>query len=915
MMCSDVQRGWVLCVLGFVLGTCLTSGAARAAQLIEQTAEWNFPSPSGKAVAASPDGTTVYVAAQMGSAPDRLIVYMRDEVAGRLDELQTLENGSGGITAMSDPEFVAVSPDGETVAAASTAMSSVIVFDRDPATGILTFVEELVDGVGGIDGISGVVEIAFSPDSNFLYVPGPAEGTIAVFARDAATSALTPVEVETGGAASPVSARSLSISPDGLHLYTTRAWFTRDLVTGALTLLDWLPGSLSVPVRVSPDGAFVYHILGRYLLRYVRDPATGLLSDPTSTEWSFHSTTHTVWAGWIHPSGEHLYVSYERPGIPDPWNTKRYLALVPIDPATGYTTGFAETIDLAPFEPSPGYIALSTDGGALFQAGISVLNVTESALAADGSASPRAAGFSGPIPSSYRAKMAWSADERFVYTTSSGTIGWVTVWERDLVTGDLTYVDGEMAADGQFQGTKNPRDLALSPDGAHLYVAALGDDSVGWANRDQTSGHIDFVAKVQDGVDGVDGLAGATSVAVSPDGLHVYATGSVDNAVAAFERDPATGALTFIEAKRDGEDGVVGLLGAEAVRISADGQHVYVAGRAASAVAVFSRDVGTGGLSFVESNADGDGGIAGLDEPTHIELSPDGGSVYVYSGGRAVSPPPPEPPALVEFSRDPSTGSLAFRAAHIDELGGVYGVRSTLALSGDGRHLYSGSAVFRRDPSTGSLSFIEEVDRVLGTSSPDGRHVYEFEGRLAKWEHGFSGCAPAPLVGCGQAGKTNLVLRDPGLAAKRKLTWTFVNGTPTTLGQFDPTPDRHYGFCLYDESDVAPELVFAALLPAHGDCRRNYAGLEKPCWSTTSKIKYADPFRTPDGITSALLQPSVLPKTRIKLKGKGAALPLHDLPLGLPLRAQLQTVDGSCWEATYGIAKKNDETTFKAKTP
>ena len=52
-----------------------------------------------------------------------------------------------------------------------------------------------------------------------------------------------------------------------------------------------------------------------------------------------------------------------------------------------------------------------------------------------------------------------------------------------------------------------------------------------------------------DGVGGVDGLSGAQSVAVSPDGGHVYVAGSYGTTrLAVFARDVATGALTFVEA-------------------------------------------------------------------------------------------------------------------------------------------------------------------------------------------------------------------------------------------------------------------------------------------------------------------------------------------------------------------------------
>ncbi len=53
-----------------------------------------------------------------------------------------------------------------------------------------------------------------------------------------------------------------------------------------------------------------------------------------------------------------------------------------------------------------------------------------------------------------------------------------------------------------------------------------------------------------------DGLAGALSVAVSPDNKSVYAAGFDDDAVSILSRDPATGALT-----RGGCVADVGLVG------------------------------------------------------------------------------------------------------------------------------------------------------------------------------------------------------------------------------------------------------------------------------------------------------------------------------------------------------------------
>ncbi|MCH7801722.1 MAG: beta-propeller fold lactonase family protein, partial [Chloroflexi bacterium] len=94
---------------------------------------------------------------------------------------------------------------------------------------------------------------------------------------------------------------------------------------------------------------------------------------------------------------------------------------------------------------------------------------------------------------------------------------------------------------------------------------------------------------------------------VSPDGNHVYATGSAEDEIAAFSRDSGTGALTFVAIVKQGEGGVDGLLGPLVVVVSPDGKNVYATGNAAGgALVVFSRNSTTGVLTFVEVQKDGE---------------------------------------------------------------------------------------------------------------------------------------------------------------------------------------------------------------------------------------------------------------------------------------------------------------------
>src|SRR5262249_56156431 len=72
-------------------------------------------------------------------------------------------------------------------------------------------------------------------------------------------------------------------------------------------------------------------------------------------------------------------------------------------------------------------------------------------------------------------------------------------------------------------------------------------------------------------------LDAVDSVALSPDGRHLYAAAFVSNALDVFQRDPASGVLTFVEAQVEGREGVEGMQSPHGAIVSPDGAHVDVA--------------------------------------------------------------------------------------------------------------------------------------------------------------------------------------------------------------------------------------------------------------------------------------------------------------------------------------------------
>ena len=322
--------------------------------------------------------------------------------------------------------------------------------------------------------------------------------------------------------------------------------------------------------------------------------------------------------------------------------------------------------------------------------------------------------------------LAFSPDGGQLYAAGSGDSA-LAVFARDAATGALTFVEEDKQGSAGIEGLSSASAVAVSPDGLSVYAAGTQDDSVVVFLRDAGTGVLSFVERKRDSVDGVTGLAGANAVAVSPDGLNVYASGGTANTLAVFLRDSTTGALTFIEADACAK-------GPQAIAISADGGHLYVAAGNDNAVEVFARDPDSGTLTPVQTLKDNTGGVDGLAGAGSVAISPDGAHVYV--AGKLDD-------AIAVFGRDPSTGMLSFIEIQRQAVNGVDGLDGVQALvvSPDGTHVYTAASnrnevgVFGRDPDSGSLTFVQAQHDAVGTVdglagaaalavSPDGVTLY-----------------------------------------------------------------------------------------------------------------------------------------------------------------------------------------------
>ena len=295
------------------------------------------------------------------------------------------------------------------------------------------------------------------------------------------------------------------------------------------------------------------------------------------------------------------------------------------------------------------------------------------------------------------------------------------------------YFDGEVQGPATIDGLSDAFASAVSPDGDHVYVCSgianlVGSDNAIAAFSRAATGRLTFVEVEFDDGDGgaADGLDSCRDVVVSPDGEHVYTAGFSDGKIGIFDRDAVTGELTFDSVVEDGV-GLDGLAGVEALAMTADGQHLFAVGSIDDALVAFSRDPVSGALTFEDVEREGLGGVSGLDRPVDVAVSPDGGSVYTAAGSNENFM---GSDAVALFAWDGAGGDLSFVESYVEgatqganTIDGLHRV-SSVVVSPDGAHVYATGgvdpvgdrdwiAIFSRAPATGVLTWLEAIDHFL----------------------------------------------------------------------------------------------------------------------------------------------------------------------------------------------------------
>jgi fibronectin-binding autotransporter adhesin len=375
----------------------------------------------------------------------------------------------------------------------------------------------------------------------------------------------------------------------------------------------------------------------------------------------------------------------------------------------------------------------------------------------------------GPAPFLGSEAVAISPDDNYVYVAASRSNA-IAIFKRNATTGRLAQRPGTggcIAANGahgcaEAVGLKGPNSVAVSADGKNVYATSVASDSVAIFSRDQSTGAL---TQAGDGSGCIANAAiagcttgraldGADVVVASPDGDNVYVGAFFGNAVAVFDRDPSTGALTqpaddtgcLVNTATANCTTGIALAAPEGLAISPDGDNVYAATAASSALDVFTRNPSTGALTQA---GDGTGCIANhtttgcttgieLQGANAVTVSPDDDDVYVTSL---------QSNSLTSFTRTPATGELAqmsgtsacvkYVVAVGCSLGRAMSAPEGLTVSPDGANVYA--AAFQ----SGAVDVLNRNDSGA---------VIQKAGRRGCVAHGIPDCTRArALLGASSA--------------------------------------------------------------------------------------------------------------------------------------------------------------------
>ncbi|QNF32176.1 lactonase family protein [Adhaeribacter swui] len=294
----------------------------------------------------------------------------------------------------------------------------------------------------------------------------------------------------------------------------------------------------------------------------------------------------------LHPNGKYLYAVYNEGAIPAP-NQEGSVMAYQINPQTGLLTKLNEQTTGG---RGPAHIAVDPKGRFVYISNYGAGNLSVYPIKPDGSLGQLAdlkqhEGFSinpnrQKEPHVHQAVP--SADGKFIYVSDLG-IDKIMIYAVDAKTGKLSPAPTPFA---QTKPGSGPRHLVIHPNGNFAYSAAELNNTVAAYKVNKATGALTALESISMLPQDFTGTSSAADIHFSPDGKFLYASNRGHDSLVIYAVDAKTGKLT--------------LVGFEPTRgkhprnffVDKKGDYLFVANRDDNNVVVFKRDLKTGKLTY-----------------------------------------------------------------------------------------------------------------------------------------------------------------------------------------------------------------------------------------------------------------------------------------------------------------------------
>jgi len=262
------------------------------------------------------------------------------------------------------------------------------------------------------------------------------------------------------------------------------------------------------------------------------------------------------------------------------------------------------------------------------------INATSGVLTSSGAVEPTGFG-----PSS----VAVDAAGKFAYVTNQTSASVTAYSIASGVLAALPDVDsGTAGTQTSIPTGSTPTAIKIHPSGNFAYVVNQGNNSVSAYRLDAASGvaRIDSDGGTAGNQTSVPARSGPISIAIHPEGGYAYVANAASGDISVYSIDTISGAFTAIDANGPSNQGTLYYVNLGigttpySVAVSPDGKHLYVANGAGGASGVFHYDIGAIGspdegalTSSIPTT------VAAGTSPRAVAIHPSGLYAYVVNSG------------------------------------------------------------------------------------------------------------------------------------------------------------------------------------------------------------------------------------------------------------------------------------------